>query len=85
MPGILASGRRLEELIAWKLKGNHRSRILDLSSERLVNFESYELVGEPVSKHQEKEQVLEPKKKTTQCILPEGGCSSEGLPDYTMC
>ena len=66
MPGILASGRRLEELISWKLKGNSRAIILDLSSERLVNFESYELVGEErAPSGQVKERFLEGRKKST--------------------
>ena len=45
MPGILASGKRLEELCLWKLQGNRYGRCLDLSRERLSNFESYEAIG----------------------------------------
>ena len=65
MPGILASGRRLEELIDWKLKGNSSAKILNLCSERLGNFESYELMAEERALGLEKAQALEEKKVAT--------------------
>ena len=65
MPGILASGRRLEELIDWKLKGNSSAKILNLCSERLGNFESYEIEAEERALGLEKAQALEEKKTAT--------------------